>query len=167
MTGIHSGHYSRFSKIVPLLAAVLAAVGCSSTEVLPTLVPSPTPSQPFPVLEITASLEPVEVRAGELFIITTDAGDAGIPQYTLSLGEQLIAITRYDGTLVSSTPSARFEVVSWTAEASGASWTVRALEVGEFEARVFVSGEVGITPAGPFSFTSDSESLQLTVLSAD
>lgn len=163
---MHSGQHARYGRGALFLAILLVIFGCSSESSLPTLVPSPTPSQPFPAVEITVSLDPTEVRVGDEFTVTTDAGGSGIPQYTLTLGGDLIAVTRYDGTLVADTPNDQFELSGWIAGPNEATWTVRALAAGEFEVRVFVSGEVGITPMGPFSFTSDSESFQLTVLPA-
>lgn len=149
-----------------VVVSVCASVACGSTEPTPTVAPIPTQPGQLPVLEITASVSPQELRVGEDFTVTTDAGGSGIPQYTLSIDRRLNVVTRYDGTLVSSTEDARFEFVGWAAGDNSATWTFRALEAGDYEITLFVSGEVGVTPTGPFSFRSDSEMLQLSVLPA-
>lgn len=138
-----------------------------SSTFAPTLAASPTPTiPPFKTLTLQASLSPLILEAGDTLTVHTDSGGSGIPQFTLSVDDVSISIVRWDGSLVQESPSQAVEVVSWRAGPMSATWELRAIQPGGHSVNLWVSGEVGASPGGPFYFTSGTQRFQFTVNAA-
>lgn len=125
------------------------------------LVVTAAPSAP--VLDLDATVSESEVTVGETFVVTTDAGGSGIPQYSLWIGDVTVSVLNYSGGEVRSAESDLAEVVSFDSAMSFATWVLRPLSAGTLDVRVSVNGEVQVGPGGPFMFTSGEEPFTVTV----
>ena len=121
-----------------------------------------TRTQPDLILDPRMTSTSGSVRTGGEVTFTASADGSGLAQYTLTANEAVIGISRYDGTLVRGSQSPVIELVSWTADAQQATWTVRMLNTGRFTMTASVSGEVPIG-GGAFAFAHGAASAQLTV----
>lgn len=127
------------------------------------LVVTQTPHAP--TLTLDANVSDDEIGVGETFVVTTDAGGSGIPQYTLWVGDVAVSVLGYSGEEVRNAESDMVTVVSFDSDMTSATWVLKALTEGEIDLKVSVNGEVKAGPDGPFVFRSGEKSLEVTVSS--
>jgi hypothetical protein len=117
----------------------------------------------LPLLTLQASITPPVVATGGTFQVRTDAGGAGLAQYTLSVDGATVSRVLHDGSLVHEASSEAAQVVAWSAGPSSANWTLQALAPGRHMIGIFVTGEAAMSAGGPFYMTHGSQELKLMV----
>ena len=101
-------------------------------------------------------------KVGDVVTFTASSDGAGLAQYTLEASDVVVAILRYDGTLVRGPQTPVIELVDWSADADQATWKIKMLGAGVFSMKATVTGEVPIGD-GAYCFTFGNASTFLTV----
>lgn len=141
------------------LSPTPAGPGTAPTATLVARRAQSTPGQ----LDINARVEPSSAAASGAIEVITDAGGSGIPQYTLWIANSPVSTLRYDGTLIGETAIEGMEITEWSADSSGASWSIKAGIAGDIPVKVSVNGEVRASLEGPFMFAYGEKTFTITV----
>lgn len=147
--------------IVVAMFVSFIVTACSGSDSTPTSVPTPTPI--FRTLELVASITPSSIAAGETVRVVTDAGNAGLAQYTLLVNGTGISRVQHDGTILFDESNDQATVTEWSAAPASAEWTLRVSEPGNYIVGVFVTGEIALSEGGPFIFTHGSAEFPLVI----
>ena len=148
-----------------LMLMSITLIGCNWLNVLIPLGQPPMMTPTLPTASPTCDAQPsvsltssaTTISVGETLTITAQAIDVEMPLYTLTLSSG--AIVRQSG---NATPQndALFEIVS----SDGSQFVLRGKAVGEADATVTASGEMGCHNTGYYWGAASSTPLHLTVV---
>jgi hypothetical protein len=135
----------------------------SPADYVVTLLTHETPAEKSLDVQVGSSATRAQVR--DRVTYTARASSATGPlshaQYTLTASNAVVGITRDDGTLTRGSQTAVIELVEWTADDEGASWTIEVLSVGEFEMEVSILASIAGGQSVVWGQGGDSASLSV------